>query len=243
MSVYLHGLGVPRGMLFFDMYTGDIVLDKKKKKLYIIVVGNMNFEDNNGMPIPPIGGFNAGLDNIEEVENMIIDIAFENSYLMLTKRKTFDELLKQEYEEFLLEDYSIGLFAHDPLEDVNDKIVELMVEHFEEKEEFEKCASIYNIKKQIKTFGNKLKQFISDDIDITEFLQREEGFVKSNKDDCITLLIIEFLQDIDQSIFILIHEKWAHPILDAILLPIRNALTWIPLYVLFIFLIFNVHHK
>ena len=51
--------------------------------------------------------------------------------------------------------------------------------------------------------------------------------------------MIEFLQDIDQSIFILIHEKWAHPILDAILLPIRNALTWIPLYVLFIFLIFK----
>lgn len=141
VSVYLHGLGVPGGMLFFDMYTGDIVLDKKKKKLYIIVVENMNFEDNNGMPISPIGG----LDNIEEVENMIIDIAFENSYLMLTKRKTFNELLKQEYEEFLLEDYNIGLFAHDPLEDVNDKIVELMVEHFEEKEEYEKCFEIKKV--------------------------------------------------------------------------------------------------
>jgi hypothetical protein len=30
-------------------------------------------------------------------------------------------------------------------------ILGVMLKHFEEKEEFEKCASIYNIKKQIKT--------------------------------------------------------------------------------------------
>jgi hypothetical protein len=105
----------------------------------------MNFEDNNGMSISPIGGSDAGLDDIEKVESMIIDIAFENSYLMLTKRKTFDELLEQEYDEFLLEDFSIGLFAHDPQEDVDDEIVELMIEHFEEKEEYEKCLEIKKV--------------------------------------------------------------------------------------------------
>ena len=81
----------------------------------------------------------------EEFENKIVDIAFENSYLILTKRKTFDELLEQEYEEFLLEDYSIGLFAHDPVEDISNDIAEIMIKHFEEKEEYEKCFEIKKV--------------------------------------------------------------------------------------------------
>ena len=55
----------------------------------------MIFEDNDGMAITPNGGFDADLGSIEEFENKIVDIAFENSYLILTKRKTFDELISQ----------------------------------------------------------------------------------------------------------------------------------------------------
>tara|TARA_R110000796_G_scaffold249335_1_gene376992 strand:+ start:910 stop:1269 length:360 start_codon:yes stop_codon:yes gene_type:complete len=105
----------------------------------------MIFEDNDGMAITPNGGFDADLGSIEEFENKIVDIAFENSYLILTKRKTFDELLEQEYEEFLLEDYSIGLFAHDPVEDISNDIAEIMIKHFEEKEEYEKCFEIKKV--------------------------------------------------------------------------------------------------
>ena len=142
VSVCLHGLGVPRGILFFDMYAGDIVLDKKKKKLYIIVVGNMNFEDNNGMPIPPIGGSNEEFIDMQEAEDLILDNALYNSYLVLTKKYTFEEIMDGKGSKFSDKDHNVSFFAHDPESEIEDEIIEIMLQHYEDKEDYEKCVEI-----------------------------------------------------------------------------------------------------
>ena len=49
--------------------------------------------------------------------------------------------------------------------------------------------------------------------------------------------MIEWLLDIDKELFILIHSKWANSTFDLVLPILREAKTWIPLYLLFAFLI------
>ena len=53
--------------------------------------------------------------------------------------------------------------------------------------------------------------------------------------------MIESLIDIDQRLFITIHYDYANSFFDGLMPIIRNAKTWIPLYLLFIFLIFKKH--
>ncbi|MDG1724170.1 MAG: phosphatase PAP2 family protein [Bacteroidia bacterium] len=53
--------------------------------------------------------------------------------------------------------------------------------------------------------------------------------------------MIESLIDIDQRLFITIHYDYANSFFDGLMPIIRNAKTWIPLYLVFIFLIFKKH--
>ena len=51
--------------------------------------------------------------------------------------------------------------------------------------------------------------------------------------------MIESLIDIDQSLFITIHHDLANTLFDGLMPIIRNAKTWIPLYIVFIYFIFK----
>jgi hypothetical protein len=53
--------------------------------------------------------------------------------------------------------------------------------------------------------------------------------------------VIESLIDIDQRLFITIHHDFANSFFDELMPIIRNAKTWILLYLAFLFLIFKKH--
>ena len=90
---------------------------------------------------------------MEENDDMELDLykdlamyneAMQNAYLIITKEKTFDdiyyEMEKGTYKEFYL--------PFDPIDqDGRDTgTIDLLVEHFEELEDYEKCAKLIKIK-------------------------------------------------------------------------------------------------
>jgi hypothetical protein len=71
-----------------------------------------------------------------EAEQKLLDKAFRNSFLIVTERKTFENVVKET---------GALLVAHDPFKRL--KIYELdnMMAHFSDAEEYEKCAEIRDI--------------------------------------------------------------------------------------------------
>lgn len=55
--------------------------------------------------------------------------------------------------------------------------------------------------------------------------------------------MIESIVHIDQKLFIIIHEAMANPVLDSILLLVRDAKTWIPLYLFYIVIVIKNHAR
>ena len=75
-----------------------------------------------------------------EMEQMFIQKAFENSYKVITKKITFEQLLNIKS--------SFGQKAaliYDPSEGWDDMVLEDMIYYFEEEEEYEKCAELKKI--------------------------------------------------------------------------------------------------
>jgi hypothetical protein len=95
-----------------------------------------NWNDNEN---EELGG---GLNEIEQIqaEAIMLDTAFNNSYLILTNQITFSELLGRRFDTG--ED---AVMAHDP--EVGPKKDELlnMLDHYVELEEYERCAKIKQI--------------------------------------------------------------------------------------------------
>jgi hypothetical protein len=83
-----------------------------------------------------------GLSDIEQMkaEAIMLDTAFNNSYLILTNQITFSELLSRRFDTG--ED---AITAHDP--EVGPKKDELlnMLDYYVELEEYERCAKIKQI--------------------------------------------------------------------------------------------------
>tara|TARA_B100000902_G_C27039889_1_gene778777 strand:+ start:164 stop:472 length:309 start_codon:yes stop_codon:yes gene_type:complete len=77
-----------------------------------------------------------------EMENMIMDQAFENSYKIITKRMTFEELAKKTKT---FSESSHTILVYDPTEDPDTEVLEDLIEHFEDREEYEKCAELKRI--------------------------------------------------------------------------------------------------
>jgi len=75
-----------------------------------------------------------------EMENELMDTAFENSYKILTKRTTLEELSKLKG----LSPVST-ILIYDPHEGVSDEVLEDLIGHFEDREEYEKCAELKKI--------------------------------------------------------------------------------------------------
>tara|TARA_R110000744_G_C18989012_1_gene520306 strand:+ start:8 stop:313 length:306 start_codon:yes stop_codon:yes gene_type:complete len=73
-----------------------------------------------------------------EMENIIMDEAFENSYKIVTKKITFEELARS--RKVSEELHTILVF--DPTEEPDDEVLEDLIWHFEDREEYEKCAEL-----------------------------------------------------------------------------------------------------
>ena len=74
------------------------------------------------------------------LENLMIDKAFNNSFMLLTKKKTFDELMHDKTVKG-----ASAILAHNPDEEIDDDTLENMMVYFEDSEEYEKCVVIRNI--------------------------------------------------------------------------------------------------
>lgn len=67
-----------------------------------------------------------------------IEKSIENTYLIVTNRKTVDEICLEN---------KIPLFFIEP-DELTDEDIEEMIEYFVEKEEYEKCSELLKLKKK-----------------------------------------------------------------------------------------------
>ena len=74
------------------------------------------------------------------LEDIIVKVAFNNSFNVITKRKTFEEIVNGKNE-----DSSSAIMAHDPEEGMSTESLENMITYFLQTEEYEKCAEIRDI--------------------------------------------------------------------------------------------------
>ena len=82
-----------------------------------------------------------------EVEQMLIDRAFENSYLILTNKTTMDKLMESK-SKFGMK----AMLMYDPTEEPDKDLFDDMIYYFEDNEDYEKCAELLKLKN--KTFKN-----------------------------------------------------------------------------------------
>mgnify|MGYP003625734857 FL=1 len=75
-----------------------------------------------------------------ELEDLIVKTAFNNSFDVLTKRKTFEELLNNKTV-----DGSSAIMAHTPDEEIAIESLENMLLYFVKTEEYEKCVEIRDL--------------------------------------------------------------------------------------------------
>ena len=74
------------------------------------------------------------------LEDIIVKVAFNNSFNVITKRKTFEEIVNGKNE-----DSSSAIMAHDPEEKMSIQSLENIIKYFLQTEEYEKCAEIRDI--------------------------------------------------------------------------------------------------
>ena len=79
-----------------------------------------------------------------EVERMIMDEAFENSYRIVTKKLTFNEFMEKR-NKITNPESSHTILIYDPTEGFDSEVLEDLILHFEDREEYEKCAELKKI--------------------------------------------------------------------------------------------------
>lgn len=86
-----------------------------------------------------------GLSEIEQLEreDEILNKAFNNSYDIITKTVTFDELLAKDYNNPSGEGYTT--VAHDIDGGPTKSDLENIIIYFQEREEYEKCAVLHKM--------------------------------------------------------------------------------------------------
>ena len=92
-------------------------------------------EENNGEEY-------NGLSEIErlELENMVVDAAFRNSFKVITKEKSFDQIMEMKVKHGMS-----AIMAHNPDTKSSMDTLENMMAYFVETEEYEKCSKIRDI--------------------------------------------------------------------------------------------------
>ena len=73
-----------------------------------------------------------------EMEQKMMDMAFENSYKIVTERLTFEELVGRSTAK----DSTHTILIYDPTEGFDNDVLEDLIWHFEDREEYEKCAEL-----------------------------------------------------------------------------------------------------
>ena len=96
--------------------------------------------DNDGL-----GEFDERMDGLTlqqklALEDLIVETAFNNSFLVITGRKKFEDLL-----DMKTVDGSSAVMAHTPDEEMSLDTLENMMAYFVDTEEYEKCAEIRDI--------------------------------------------------------------------------------------------------
>jgi hypothetical protein len=83
-----------------------------------------------------------GLSEIErlELENMVVDTAFRNSFKVITKEKNFSQIMEMKVKHGMS-----AIMAHNPDDEPSMDTLENMMGYFVEQEEYEKCAKIRDI--------------------------------------------------------------------------------------------------
>jgi hypothetical protein len=76
-----------------------------------------------------------------EVEQIMIERAFENSYMILTKKTTFEKLLEVK-SKFGMR----AITMHDPSEEPDEDLYDDMIYYFEDNENYERCAELLKLK-------------------------------------------------------------------------------------------------
>ena len=72
-----------------------------------------------------------------ELERKMLDLAFMNSYLVLTEKATFEDLMIENHAKGMS-----AILAHDPHEGITIKEVKNIINHFVDLEDYEKCAEL-----------------------------------------------------------------------------------------------------
>jgi|TARA_R100000081_G_C4736217_1_gene126250 hypothetical protein len=78
-----------------------------------------------------------------EVEQMMIDKAFDNSYLVLTNKATIEELLERKSKYGMK-----GIMMFDPGDEPDEDLFDDVIYYYEDLEEYERCAELLKIKKK-----------------------------------------------------------------------------------------------
>ena len=72
-----------------------------------------------------------------ELEKQLLDLAFYNSYLVITEQTSFEELMIENHKEG-----KSAVLAHDPHEGPNTREMENLFNHFINLEEYEICSEL-----------------------------------------------------------------------------------------------------
>jgi len=75
-----------------------------------------------------------------ELERRMMELAYENSYRVLTNKLSFKELMTGNHGQG-----RSAIMAHDPQEGVNMREMDVIIRFFEEREEYEKCAELKSV--------------------------------------------------------------------------------------------------
>ena len=114
---------------------------KKFHKLDLLKYFFINFDKKlEHMSLKDPAGRFENLNETEKynAEQMLLSRAFQNSFLLITKKKTFDEMLINGSDEG-------AILAHDPTCGITKYELENMMAYFVEEEEYEKCATIRDL--------------------------------------------------------------------------------------------------
>lgn len=120
--------------------------------MYLVCIGDllnkkiMDFDNNDEENFDEWdGALFDGLSEIEklEKEEEVLNMAFNNSYDIITKSVTFEELLEKNHFDPYGEGYTT--VAHDVESGPSLHDLQNIILYFQEKEEYEKCAVIHKM--------------------------------------------------------------------------------------------------
>ena len=83
-----------------------------------------------------------GLTEFEQMQldQVILDTAYNNSYFVLTNQITFDDLLEKKFDKG-----HEAVMAYDPIAGPTQEQLENMIFHYIDSEEYERCAKLQKI--------------------------------------------------------------------------------------------------